>query len=32
MDPTTPIPVQITLRSRSRLLHVEFDDGLAFDL
>lgn len=32
MDPTNPIPVQITLRSRSRLLHVAFDDGRAFDL
>ena len=32
MDPTLPIPVQITLRSRSRLLHVAFDDGRAFDL
>ena len=32
MDPKTPIPVQITLRSRSRLLHVAFDDGRAFDL
>lgn len=27
-----PIPVQITLRTRSRLLHVAFDDGQAFDL
>lgn len=27
-----PVPVQITLRTRSRLLHVAFDDGLAFDL
>jgi DUF971 family protein len=27
-----PTPVQITLRSRSRLLHVDFDDGQAFDL
>jgi DUF971 family protein len=27
-----PTPTQITLRSRSRLLHVAFDDGSAFDL
>jgi DUF971 family protein len=27
-----PTPTQITLRSRSRLLHVAFDDGTAFDL
>ena len=32
MDPASPIPVQITLRSRSRLLHVAFDDGRAFNL
>jgi len=32
MDPTNPTPLQITLRSRSRLLHVAFDDGRAFDL
>jgi DUF971 family protein len=31
MNPA-PMPVQITLRSRSRLLHVAFDDGEAFDL
>ena len=28
----SPTPLQITLRSRSRLLHVAFDDGQAFDL
>ncbi len=27
-----PVPVQITLRTRSRLLHVAFVDGQAFDL
>ncbi|HEV7632834.1 MAG TPA: DUF971 domain-containing protein [Steroidobacteraceae bacterium] len=27
-----PVPVQITLRTRSRLLHVAFDDGQSFDL
>jgi len=27
-----PTPVQITLRTRSRVLHVAFDDGQAFEL
>lgn len=27
-----PFPVTINLRTRSRVLHVEFDDGAAFDL
>ena len=28
----TPIPTQISLRSRSRVLHVQFDDGQAYEL
>ena len=28
----TPNPIQISLRSRSRVLHVEFDDGTAYEL
>jgi DUF971 family protein len=31
MNPA-PLPVQITLRRRSRVLHVAFDDGQAFEL
>jgi DUF971 family protein len=27
-----PVPVEIAVRSRSRVLHVAFDDGSAFDL
>lgn len=29
---TAPVPLQITLRTRSRVLHVAFDDGTQFDL
>jgi DUF971 family protein len=32
MDPKNPIPLQITLRARSRVLSVAFDDGRNFDL
>jgi DUF971 family protein len=29
---SSPIPLEIRLRRQSRLLHVSFDDGAAFDL
>jgi len=29
---SSPLPTQITLRGRSRVLHVAFDDGQAFEL
>ena len=31
-SPPAPQPTQITLRSRSRVLHVAYDDGRAFEL